>query len=79
VEAGFGHLTANHALSIPPKKTRRKPRARPLPWGAWDIDGQIRPIEALGDAGADEIALLRSYMPLVLRVAPQDNRSPNRL
>jgi hypothetical protein len=41
----------------------------PLTWVAWDIDGQHRPVRALSDAGADEDAL-RSYLPLVLRVAP---------
>ena len=42
----------------------------PLAWVAWDIDGEIRPLGAASDAGADEILMLYGYLPLVLRAAP---------
>ena len=41
----------------------------PLAWVPWDIDRQHRPVRVSSDAGADEDSL-RSYLPLVLRVAP---------
>jgi hypothetical protein len=41
----------------------------PLSWVTSDIDGHQRPLGALSDAGADE-ALLRSFLPLILRGAP---------
>ena len=48
-------------------------RVLPVPWVAWDIDGDARPTSVWSDAGADErddVPLLKCYLPLVLRAAP---------
>jgi hypothetical protein len=48
-------------------------RVPPVPWVTDDIDGDDRPTSVWSDAGADErddVPLLRSCLPLILRGAP---------